>query len=84
MKLPLALLAVAALAACSPKAQQSVENQFDQTGNAIENTANTLEAVTENASKDAAGTIENAADDLENRVDAIDVVPSNRAGAGGK
>ena len=78
-----ALLAIAALAACSPRAEQTVENRFDQTQNAIENAAAAIEASTENATDQAANVLENQADALENSIDAIDVVPSNRS-AGGK
>jgi hypothetical protein len=42
MKLPLIMLALAALAACSRQAEQNVAEQFDRTQNAIENSAATL------------------------------------------
>jgi hypothetical protein len=84
MKLPLTIAASAALAACSAQVEQSVENQFRQTENAIENAAASLEAETENATRAAGAALENEADAFENRVDAIDVVPGNNAGNSAK
>jgi small subunit ribosomal protein S3 len=72
MKLPLALLALAALAACSRQAEQNVAEQFDQTQNAIENTAAALEAETANATRAATDALENQAAEVSNRADAIE------------
>jgi len=82
MKRTLTLLAVAAMAAlpgCTQQAEDSVANQFRNTEEAIENTANTLESDAENATRSIEGTLANQADAVENQIDAIDVVPSNRA-----
>jgi hypothetical protein len=72
MKLPLTMLALAALAGCSRQAEESVANSFDRTQNAIENTAATLEAETENATRAAAGALENQANEFGNRAEAIE------------
>jgi hypothetical protein len=85
MKLPLALFAVGALAACNSKPEQSVENQFRQTENAIENTAATLEAETDNATRAAASALENQANEVENRAEAVEraaTTPTNKTGNG--
>lgn len=88
MKLRLPLLAAtAALAACSPKAEQSVENQFRQTESAIENSAAALEATTQNATRAAEGVLENQAQEFENRADAVEraaTAPANATGNGAK
>jgi uncharacterized protein with FMN-binding domain len=76
MKRPITLLALAALAACTQQAEQSVANQFQNTENALENAADTLEAETENATRGIENSLQNQADAAENRIDAIDVVPS--------
>jgi len=78
MKLPLALLVTGALAACNSQPEQSVADQFRQTENAIANSAAALEAETANATRSAANALEREADAFENRIDAIDVVPSNK------
>lgn len=75
----LAIAALGALAACTQQAEESVANQFQNTENAIENAADALEAETENAARAAEAALANSADAFENRVDAIDVVPSNKA-----
>lgn len=74
------LAALGALAACTEQAEQSVANQFQNTGDAIENTAAAFEAEAENAARAAESALENSADAAENRIDAIDIVPSNKAG----
>ncbi|HMG46173.1 MAG TPA: hypothetical protein VK614_01760 [Allosphingosinicella sp.] len=71
MKLPLMILAVTALAACSRQAEQNVAEQFDRTQNAIENSAATLEAETEKATRAAGAALENQADEFGNRAEAI-------------
>lgn len=76
----LAIAALAALSACTQQAEDTVANQFQNTENAIENTAEALEAETENAARAAEAALQNSADAAENRIDAIDVVPSNEAG----
>lgn len=76
----LAIAAFGALSACAQQAEQSVANQFQNTENAIENAADALEAETDNAARAAEAALANSADAFENRVDAIDVVPSNKAG----
>ena len=83
MKLPLALIAAVALAACSRQAEESVANSFDRTQNAIENTAATLEAETENATRAASAALENQAKEFGNRAEAIEravTTPTNKAG----
>jgi hypothetical protein len=72
MKLPLAILAVTALAACSRQAEQNVAEQFDRTQNAIENTAATLEAETANATRAASAALENQAEEFGNRAEAVE------------
>lgn len=72
MKLPLMILAVTALAACSRQAEQNVAEQFDRTQNAIENSAATLEAETEKATRAAAGALENQAEEFGNRAEAVE------------
>ncbi len=72
--------ALAALAACTQQAEDTVANQFQNTENAIENAADAFEAETENATRAAEAALQNSADAFENRIDAIDVVPSNKAG----
>jgi uncharacterized protein YhaN len=73
----LPLAALATLSACSEQQQQSVENRFQQTENAIENAADALEAETNNATRAATGALEKEADEFENRIDAIDIVPGS-------
>ena len=80
MKLPITLLSLAALAACTQQAEDTVANQFQNTENANENAADAFEAETENATRAAEAALQNSADSFENRVDAIDVVPSDKAG----
>jgi outer membrane biogenesis lipoprotein LolB len=72
MKLPLAILALALLAACSRQAEQNVAEQFDRTQNAIENTAATLEAETDNATRAAGAALENQANEFGNRAQAVE------------
>lgn len=72
MKLPLALLALTALAACSRQAEETVANSFDRTENAIENTAATLEAETENATRAASAALEAQANEFANRAEAVE------------
>ena len=73
MKTALIILALAApLAACSPRAEQNVAEQFDQTENAIENTAATLEAEAENATRATADALDAQANELANRADAVE------------
>ena len=87
MKLPLALAALAALAACSPRAEQNVAEQFDRTQNAIENTAATLEAEAANATSAAANALEAQADEAANRAEAVEkaaTTPSNASGNSAK
>ena len=72
----LAIAALGALSACTRQAEESVANQFQNTEKAIENAAAALEAETENAARAAEAALANSADAMENRVDAIDVVPS--------
>jgi hypothetical protein len=79
--------ALALLAACSPAQEQSVANRFNQVETGIANTANTLEnetaniaASTEREFDNRAAEFHNQADALENRIDAIDVVPSSKPG----
>ena len=79
MKLPITLLSLAALCACTQQAEESVANQFQNTESAIENAADAFEAETENATRAAEAALQNSADAFENRIDAIDVVPSNKA-----
>ena len=78
------LAATAALAACSPKAEQSVENQFRQTESAIENSAAALEATTENATRAAEGELENQAMEFENRANAVERAATTPTGNSGK
>ncbi|TMJ20156.1 MAG: hypothetical protein E6G92_10500 [Alphaproteobacteria bacterium] len=73
----LAACAIAALAACSPKADDSVANSFDRTEKAIENTADTLEAETENATRAASDALEREAGEFANRADAIENAATN-------
>ena len=75
----LAIAALGALSACTQRAEESVANQFQNTEQAIENAAAALEAETDNAARAAEAALANSADAFENRVDAIDVVPSNQA-----
>lgn len=75
----LAIAAAAALAACTRQAEDSVANQFQNTQAAIENTANALETETEKATRAAEAALQNSADAAENRIDAIDIVPSPKA-----
>ena len=88
MKLPLALIpALAALSACSPRAEQNVAEQFDRTQNAIENTAATLEAEAANATSAAANALEAQADEAANRAEAVEkaaTTPSNASGNSAK
>jgi hypothetical protein len=72
MKLPLTMLALIALAACSRQAEDSVANSFDRTENAIENTAATLEAETDNATRAAGAALENQANEFGNRAEAVE------------
>src|SRR3954469_4564452 len=79
MKLRLILLAaIAALAACQAKTQQSVENQFKQTEASIENTANTIERATETSTRAAANEIDAQANMISNRVDAVERAATGR------
>jgi outer membrane lipoprotein-sorting protein len=79
MKLRLILLtAMAALAACQAKTQQSVENQFQQTQASIENTANTIENATEVSTRAAANEIDAQANMVENRVHAVERAATGR------
>jgi len=80
MKTRIALLAaIAALAGCTAQEEQSVANRFEATENAIENAAATIESATENNIRAAENALD--ADAIENRIDAIDIVPSeNKAG----
>lgn len=71
LKIP-ALAALAALAACSPRAEQNVAEQFDRTENAIENSAATLEAEAENATRATANALDAQANELANRADAVE------------
>jgi len=71
MKLPAMLLALAALAACSRQAEESVANSFDRTENAIENTAAAFEAETENATRAASDALEAQANEVANRAEAV-------------
>jgi hypothetical protein len=73
----LAAASVAALAACSPKADDSVANSFDRTEKAIENTADTLEAETENATRAASDALERQAGEFANRADAVENAATN-------
>ena len=83
MKPRLTALATAlALAACSPQAEQSVENQFRQTESAIENSAAAIEAETENATRAAAGALENQAQEFANRAEAVDRAATTNTSAG--
>ena len=87
MKLPLILLAMTALAACSRQAEQNVAEHFDATQNAIENTAAALEAETENATRAATGALENQAAEMESRAEAVEkaaTTPSNSTGNSAK
>jgi protein involved in sex pheromone biosynthesis len=75
MKLPLILLAAAPalmLAACSPRADDSVANSFDRTEKAIQNTAQTLESETENATRAASAALEAQANEFANRAEAVE------------
>ena len=83
MRSRFAILALAALGACTQQAEQSVANQFQNTENAIENAADALEAETENATRGLENSLANQADAAENRIDAIDVVPSPAADKAG-
>ena len=86
MKLPLALLALA-LAACSPRAEQNVAEQFDATQNAIENTAAALEAEAANATSAASNALEAQAEEAANRAEAVEkaaTTPSNASGNSAK
>ncbi len=80
MKTRIALLAaLAALPACTAQEEQSVANRFEATEDAIENAAATIESATENNIRAAENALD--ADAIENRIDSIDVVPSeNKAG----
>ena len=73
---------LAALSACAPEEEQSVENRFLETEAAIENRARALEAETANMAAETERSLANQADAFENRVDAVDVVDGNRAAAG--
>jgi len=73
MKTALIILALAApIAACSPRAEQNVAEQFDQTENAIENSAATLEAEAENATRSAASALDAQANEFANRAEAVE------------
>jgi len=82
MKLPIALLAIAALAGCSRQAEDSVANSFDRTENAIENTAATLEAETENATRATAQALDAQANELANRAEAVEKAATTNTAAG--
>jgi hypothetical protein len=86
MKLPLAVAAIAALAACSPRAEQNVAEQFDRTQNAIENTAATLEAEAANATSAASNALEAQAEEAANRAEAVEkaATTDSQAGNGAK
>jgi hypothetical protein len=84
MKLPLALLALAALAACSRQAEDSVANSFDRTENAIENTAATLEAETQNATRAPGPALENQADEFANRAEAVENAATTNTATGNR
>lgn len=73
----LPLAALGALGACTEQQQQSVENRFQQTENAIENAAASLEAETDNATRAATSALEKEADEFENRIDSVDLVPGS-------
>ena len=79
MKLRLVTLAaIAALAACQVKTQESVENQFKQTEASIENTANTIENATVVSTRAAANEIDAQANMISNRVDAVERAAAGR------
>jgi len=79
MKLRLVTLAaIAALAACQVKTQESVENQFKQTEASIENTANTIENATVVSTRAAANEIDAQANMISNRVDAVERAATGR------
>lgn len=82
MKLPIALLAITALAACSQQAEESVANSFDRTENAIENTAATLEAETENATRAASAALEDQANEFGNRAEAVEKAATTNTATG--
>jgi hypothetical protein len=82
MKLPLTMLAIAALAACSRQAEDSVANSFDRTENAIENTAATFEAETENATRAASNALESQANEFGNRAEAVERAATTNTAAG--
>jgi hypothetical protein len=72
MRLPVMILATAALAGCGSRGEQTIANQFDQTSNAIENSAAVLESETENAARAATSALEREADEYGNRVEAME------------
>ena len=78
MKLPLAIIACAALAGCQAKTQQTVENQFQQTQSAIENTANSIANATEVSTRAAANEIDAQANVVQNRVNAVERAATGR------
>ena len=79
MKLrPIPLVAIAALAACQAKTQQSVENQFNQTEASIRNTAETIENATEVSTRAAANEIDAQANSISNRADAVERAATGR------
>ena len=79
MKLRIILLgAIAALAACQAKTEQSVENQFQQTQASIENTANQIENATEVSTRAAANEIDAQANMIGNRIDAVERAATGR------
>jgi len=87
MKLPLTMLALAALAGCSRQAEDSVANSFDRTQKAIENAAATLETETENATRAASAALEDQANEFGNRAEAVEkaaTTPSNASGNSAK
>ena len=78
MKLPLILAAtaVAGLAACSET--KSVANQFEATGNAITNTAETISSDTENATRAAENALDQEAREWQNKSLEVNVSVENR------
>ena len=63
------LLAGAALAGCS-RTEQTIANQFDQTENAIENSARAIESDVGNATRSATDALDREADEWANRTEA--------------
>jgi predicted small secreted protein len=69
-RLPLiAIVGLAALAACSQQTANSIGNDFDRTSNAVSENANALQADTANAINAAQDALDNQTAAFSNRID---------------